>query len=44
MLDEQIEGVHQMRVAFRRLRSGLKIFRPLIPREASAELVAASAG
>ncbi len=35
----QIEGVHQMRVAFRRLRSGLKIFRPLIPREASASLV-----
>jgi triphosphatase len=39
VLDGQIEGVHQMRVAFRRLRSGLKIFRPLIPREASAELV-----
>lgn len=31
----QIEGIHQMRVAFRRLRSGLKIFRPLIPRQAS---------
>ncbi|MBE2295901.1 MAG: CHAD domain-containing protein [Phycisphaerales bacterium] len=40
VLDAQIEGVHQMRVAFRRLRSGLKIFRPLIPREASTELVA----
>ncbi len=40
VLDEQVEGVHQMRVAFRRLRSGLKIFRPLIPCEASAELVA----
>ncbi|MDG4555521.1 MAG: CHAD domain-containing protein [Candidatus Competibacter sp.] len=40
VLDAQVEGVHQMRVAFRRLRSGLKIFRPLIPREASAELVA----
>lgn len=39
VLDGQIEGVHQMRVAFRRLRSGLRIFRPLIPREASAELV-----
>lgn len=39
VLEGQIEGVHQMRVAFRRLRSGLKIFRPLIPREASAELV-----
>lgn len=38
-LDGQIEGVHQMRVAFRRLRSGLKIFRPLIPRTASAALV-----
>ena len=35
----QMEGVHQMRVAFRRLRSGLKTFRPLIPREASAALV-----
>lgn len=35
----QIEGVHQMRVAFRRLRSGLKLFRPLIPRAASATLV-----
>ena len=39
VLDGQMEGVHQMRVAFRRLRSGLKIFRPLIPREASAALV-----
>jgi triphosphatase len=36
VLDGQMEGVHQMRVAFRRLRSGLRIFRPLIPREASA--------
>ena len=40
VLDGQVEGVHQMRVAFRRLRSGLKIFRLLVPREASAELVA----
>ncbi len=39
VLEGQIEGVHQMRVAFRRLRSGLKLFRPLIPREASAALV-----
>lgn len=39
VLDGQVEGVHQMRVAFRRLRSCLKIFRPLIPREASAGLV-----
>lgn len=37
--DGQIEGVHQMRVAFRRLRSGLKLFRPLVPREASAGLL-----
>ncbi|MFZ4789846.1 MAG: CHAD domain-containing protein [Candidatus Competibacteraceae bacterium] len=39
VLENQIEGVHQMRVAFRRLRSGLKIFRPRIPRAASAGLV-----
>ncbi|MCP5159573.1 MAG: CHAD domain-containing protein [Gammaproteobacteria bacterium] len=39
VLDGQIEGIHQMRVAFRRLRSGLKIFRPLIPRAASSALV-----
>lgn len=36
----QIEGVHQMRVAFRRLRSGLKLFRSLIPRQASADRIA----
>ena len=39
VLDGQMEGVHQMRVAFRRLRSGLRIFRPLISREASAARV-----
>ena len=39
VLDRQIEGVHQMRVGFRRLRSGLKLFRPLISREASAKWV-----
>lgn len=39
VLDGQMEGVHQMRVAFRRLRSGLKLFRPLIPRENSAALI-----
>lgn len=39
VLRGQVEGIHQMRVAFRRLRSGLKIFRPLIPREASADVV-----
>ncbi|HRX70235.1 MAG: CHAD domain-containing protein [Gammaproteobacteria bacterium] len=39
VLDGQTEGVHQMRVAFRRLRSSLKTFRPLIPREGSAALV-----
>jgi len=35
----QSEGVHQMRVALRRLRSCLKVFRPLIPREASVNLL-----
>jgi CHAD domain-containing protein len=39
VLAGQMEGVHQMRVAFRRLRSGLKMFRPLIPRQASAAWV-----
>lgn len=39
VLAGQTEGVHQMRVAFRRLRSGLRIFRPLIPREASTARV-----
>lgn len=34
--DSQSEGVHQLRVAFRRLRSGLKLFRPVIPRTVSA--------
>ncbi len=37
VLNREIEGVHQMRVAFRRLRSGLSLFRPLIPRSVSAE-------
>ena len=40
VLNRQIEGVHQMRVAFRRLRSGLSLFRPLIPRSVSAEWAA----
>jgi inorganic triphosphatase YgiF len=35
----QDEGVHQMRVAFRRLRSCLRTFRSVIPREASQALV-----
>ncbi|MFZ1640116.1 MAG: CHAD domain-containing protein [Candidatus Contendobacter sp.] len=39
VLAGQMEGVHQMRVAFRRMRSGLKVFRPLIPHEASAARV-----
>ena len=39
VLDGQSEGVHQMRVAFRRLRSGLKLFRPIIPKAASATWV-----
>jgi triphosphatase len=33
-----IEGVHQMRVATRRLRSALTVFRPLVPREVSGAL------
>lgn len=37
--DGQVEGVHQMRVAFRRLRSALKLFRSRVPRAASAELL-----
>ncbi len=32
------EGVHQMRVAMRRLRSGLKFFKPLIPYETYPKL------
>ena len=39
-LAAHLEGVHQMRVAFRRLRSGLKLFRPLIPREVNEPWVA----
>ncbi len=41
VLDRQIEGVHQMRVAFRRLRSGLSLFRPLIPKTVSVEWASA---
>lgn len=37
---EQVEGVHQMRVALRRLRACLKVYRPLIDRAAGADLVA----
>lgn len=32
VLADQVEGIHQMRVAFRRLRSALKLFRALVPR------------
>ena len=32
---EDIEGVHQMRVSFRRLRSALSAFRSAVPRQAS---------
>ena len=39
VLADQVEGIHQMRVAFRRLRSALKLFRTLVPRAASATLV-----
>jgi len=33
-----IEGVHQMRVAVRRLRSALRLFRPLLPADARERL------
>ena len=29
---KDIEGVHQMRVGFRRMRSALNVFRPVLPR------------
>jgi len=32
---EDIEGVHQVRVAFRRMRSALSLFRDAVPREAT---------
>jgi triphosphatase len=35
---DDIEGVHQMRVATRRMRSCLNVFRPLIPKEVSGQL------
>jgi len=35
---QHIEGVHQMRVATRRLRSALRLFRELLPAETSAAL------
>jgi triphosphatase len=35
---EDIEGVHQMRVALRRLRSCLTLFQPLIPKQKHAKL------
>ncbi len=34
---ENIEGVHQMRVAFRRMRSVLQVFRSAVPKDASRE-------
>ncbi len=33
---KDIEGVHQMRVGFRRMRSALTVFRPVLPREVTA--------
>lgn len=36
---EDPEGIHQMRVALRRLRSALALFRPLVPEEQYAWLV-----
>lgn len=38
--DRDTEGVHQMRVALRRLRSALHVFSPILPDEAVAPLVA----
>jgi inorganic triphosphatase YgiF len=35
---QHAEGVHQMRVALRRLRSALSLFRPLLPGESAVEL------
>lgn len=37
-LGQDPEGVHQMRVALRRLRSALQIFRPFIPADQMADL------
>jgi len=34
---DDIEGVHQIRVSFRRMRSALSIFRAAVPQEATAE-------
>jgi CHAD domain-containing protein len=34
---EDIEGVHQIRVAFRRMRSALQVFRSVVPPEVSQE-------
>ncbi len=33
---KDIEGVHQMRVGFRRMRSALSVFRPAVPRKVTA--------
>lgn len=38
--DRDLEGVHQMRVALRRLRSALHVFAPLLPEAAVAPLIA----
>jgi CHAD domain-containing protein len=35
---KDVEGVHQMRVALRRMRSALTVFRPAIPRKITAPL------
>jgi inorganic triphosphatase YgiF len=34
---KDIEGIHQMRIALRRLRSGLKLYKPLIPKQSYAQ-------
>ncbi|TAN46416.1 MAG: CHAD domain-containing protein, partial [Rhodospirillales bacterium] len=37
---ESVEGVHQMRVGVRRLRSALSLFRPLLPPESAVRVLA----
>lgn len=38
--DRDLEGVHQMRVALRRLRSAIQVFKPILPEAALEPLVA----
>ncbi len=36
LVGEDVEGVHQMRVGLRRMRSALTVFRPAVPRKATS--------